>query len=301
MLHVFIINSFSGYGYSSDYIREELKKKENLNCLVFNSEYAGHEAVIAQQIYGFFPDERIRFYICGGSGTFRNVIQNLYESSRVEFAEIPFGINNDFLHVFGNESHKFLNLDSMIKGQHIACDLIKSEECIAHNAISAGYDALAGRFVHRIKYSKSLGKITNHIVGIFAAMLPNSIRANVTFNGKTYNGKFSEIVVAKGCKLGGMMNITNSAKLNDGLVTVALLKHRNKLAFFRAIIAMAKGDADRVNKYWIIEKTDSVRITCQKAINFSADGELLKTDVMDISVEKGRIKYIVPEDLGGLY
>lgn len=74
MLHIFIINSFAGKGGFSEYIRTELEKKKNIEYLIFNSEYPGHEGALAAQLYELFENETIRFYACGGSGTFRNIM-----------------------------------------------------------------------------------------------------------------------------------------------------------------------------------------------------------------------------------
>ena len=72
MLQIFIINSFSGDETTTIGIREELEKIKDMEYLVFNSEYPGHEGEMARQMCNLFPEERIRFYACGGTGTFRN-------------------------------------------------------------------------------------------------------------------------------------------------------------------------------------------------------------------------------------
>lgn len=43
MLQIFIINSFSGDETTTIGIREELEKIKDMEYLVFNSEYPGHE------------------------------------------------------------------------------------------------------------------------------------------------------------------------------------------------------------------------------------------------------------------
>ena len=69
MLQIFIINSFSGDETTTIGIREELEKIKDMEYLVFNSEYPGHEGEMARQMCNLFPEEKIRFYACGGTGT----------------------------------------------------------------------------------------------------------------------------------------------------------------------------------------------------------------------------------------
>ena len=99
MLQIFIINSFSGDETTTIGIREELEKIKDMEYLVFNSEYPGHEGETARQMCNLFPEERIRFYACGGTGTFRNILKGVPEEDlgRVEIAEAAYGLTNDFL------------------------------------------------------------------------------------------------------------------------------------------------------------------------------------------------------------
>ena len=50
MLQIFIINSFSGDETTTIGIREELEKIKDMEYLVFNSEYPGHEGEMARQM-----------------------------------------------------------------------------------------------------------------------------------------------------------------------------------------------------------------------------------------------------------
>ena len=79
MLQIFIINSFSGDETTTIGIREELEKIKDMEYLVFNSEYPGHEGEMARQMCNLFPEEKIRFYACGGTGTFRNILKGVPE------------------------------------------------------------------------------------------------------------------------------------------------------------------------------------------------------------------------------
>lgn len=149
MLQIFIINSFSGDETTTIGIREELEKIKDMEYLVFNSEYPGHEGEMARQMCNLFPEEKIRFYACGGIGTFRNILKGVPEEDlgRVEIAEAAYGLTNDFLNIYGEEREKFKDFRNFIAGKVQPLDYLQTSIGPAHNTVSLGLDGLILRGV----------------------------------------------------------------------------------------------------------------------------------------------------------
>lgn len=302
MLHIFILNALSVKPWQSDELREKIDKLNEQNFLVFNSEYAGHEEILAKQIYDLFPEERIRFYVCGGTGTFRNVINNFMESNRIEFAEIPFGNTNDFLNVFEGEKDKFMDFDRMINGRVIDCDYICSDVGIAHNTISVGFDTIPERILSGFPGLSVLGiRIVYLILGFFSVMFKSSFKANVVIDGVTYNGTFEEIIISKGNTFGAVLNLPGEVNLNDGMLTVNILRRKNFLSKLKGMLALLKKNNDKVLKYWQTIKAKDVSIITEKMLHFNFDGEIQICNHLN-SVRTGTkpLKYVVPYDIGGV-
>ena len=153
MLQIFIINSFSGDETTTIGIREELEKIKDMEYLVFNSEYPGHEGEMARQMCNLFPEEKIRFYACGGTGTFRNILKGVPEEDlgRVEIAEAAYGLTNDFLNIYGEEREKFKDFRNFIAGKVQPLDYLQTSIGPAHNTVSLGLDGLILRGVLHLK------------------------------------------------------------------------------------------------------------------------------------------------------
>ena len=71
----FLLLIFSGDETTTIGIREELEKIKRYGISGIQFEYPGHEGEMARQMCNLFPEEKIRFYACGGTGTFRNILK----------------------------------------------------------------------------------------------------------------------------------------------------------------------------------------------------------------------------------
>ena len=100
MKHIFIVNPYAGNMTFANNLRQQLEKIEGFEYFLFNSRYTGNETELTKKIVHFFPDEQLRIYACGGSGTFRNVLEGVGENPLVELAFYPCGMTNDFLYQF---------------------------------------------------------------------------------------------------------------------------------------------------------------------------------------------------------
>ena len=128
MKHIFIINPMAMNGQVSRKIRkklEEIKAKTGFDYLVFDSEYQGHEKVLAERICTIFSDEPLRFYACGGSGTFQRMLSGITNLTLSEAACCPLGLTNDFIKCFGADSYpKFMDIEKLISGGSVPMDII---------------------------------------------------------------------------------------------------------------------------------------------------------------------------------
>ena len=57
------------------------------------------EKEIVERIAQYFKGEKVRIYSCGGSGTFRNILNSVSDLSNVELAYYACGLTNDFLKI----------------------------------------------------------------------------------------------------------------------------------------------------------------------------------------------------------
>lgn len=302
MLHVFIINSFAGKGDFSDNIREELSKIDNIEYLVFNSEYPGHETVVAKQIYDLFPDETIRFYVCGGSGTFRNVMKGLDNFDRVEFAEVPYGASNDFLSVYGDKRENFKNIKDLIYGKVTYVDYISTNVGPAHNTLSAGFDT---------KFSQTMEKYANSFFSggklLYLTSLCRVVLADSSINGKIYidgeecEGKYMEIICSIGTRFGAFFTISEDTSVTGGYFKMLLIPKRNFFKKMYSFIGLITNNRKMIDKYCISRNAKSVEIylsqDSKSGCGCNFDGEIEKKDCVYGKVVQKGLKYVLPRGL----
>ena len=112
MKHIFVINSHAGKKNFATELRRQLSQIPDFDYYVFNTRKAGEEAELVRQIRQIFDDEKLRFYCCGGSGTFRNMLNGFERFDDMEIAFYPCGITNDFMKIFGKDMSAFTNIRS---------------------------------------------------------------------------------------------------------------------------------------------------------------------------------------------
>lgn len=300
MLHVFIINSFAAEGKYTDGIREKLASISDFEYLVFNSEYAGHESELARQIYDMFSDERIRFYACGGSGTFRNIFNSIPDITNVEFAELPCGITNDFLKCFGDKGESFFDLKNLINGDVWKLDYIDTNLGRVHNTVSMGIDVDVGNAMEIIrKVPFFRGVVPNTIAAVWALVLSKPQKLSVVLDDRTYEDELLQIMIGNGSTLGGIFKIDDDKIPNDSLLDVVLIPQAKLMKKNKAFAAQLKADRKIKEKYSIVDRCSSFEIksTEGKIINVDLDGEIMSCEFITGKVVGRGMNFVVPKNI----
>lgn len=300
MLHVFIINAFAAEGKYTDGIREKLASIPDFEYLAFNSEYAGHEAVLAKQIYEMFTEERIRFYACGGSGTFRNIFNAVPDISNVEFAEFPCGITNDFLKCFGDERDSFSVLENLIDGDVWKLDYIDTNMGRAHNMVSMGLDVEIGNSMTVIrKFPYFKGTMPNIISGLWALVFTKAQRLAVKLDSEIYDDNLIQIAIGNGSTLGGIFKIAEDRIADDNYLDAVIIRNVKLIRKCKAFAAQLNIDRKLNEKYRIIKRCRSFEIKSPegKMINIDLDGEIMSCECVKGKVVSRGMNFVVPKNI----
>ena len=128
MRHIFIINPVAGNKPQKENFYSEILdicRKNDIDPLVFISEYPGYEKEMTEKICALFPNEFLRFYSVGGSGTLVNIISGIKDFTRTEVACYPTGLSNDILKSYGDTAGEFKSLENLINGRVDYLDVIR--------------------------------------------------------------------------------------------------------------------------------------------------------------------------------
>ena len=164
-----------------------------------------------------------------------------------------------------------------------------------HFVIGAGVgvdaDMIAGAsFAMKRRY----GFLAYFISGIGAGIKLNRFRYRVTADGVLHEGEAVSVLVANiGSILGGLITLGRQINETDGLFHVCVFSPANVLDAFRVFGRMLAGDvsADGSVTYIAGKKFRFETIPARSA---QADGELLGETPLDITVQPGAARLLVP-------
>ncbi len=297
IIHIFIINPTAGGRDRSENIRKFLARKEHFQYLVFDTDRPGQESELVKKMLTLFEGDAIRFYICGGSGTFSNAISAIDDLSKVEIAHYPCGSTNDYLKIFGRSMKLFYNMDNLIRGEVMSMDYMKCTDVNAMLFASCGITARVEKVAHNQRLLMSTNFAFAYTLAFLLVFLWNpSIDYYVDIDGEDYSGEYGLIYIGNGHTMGGFYTPFPNTDPNDGQFEVLLLKKIPNIKLIRFIQYFQKGMVDKLRKSCIITKGKKITIRRkdEKDILFNCDGEMVTRKQMQCEIIDHGINYIVP-------
>lgn len=308
--HIFILNRYAGNKNFISIIREtlaELAEREHLRYFIFVTKYAGFETEIVKEIQSIFSDEKLRFYSCGGSGTFRNMINGIDDLEHTQVGFIPYGLTNDFIKMFNGKEELFLDIEKVIKGNVLDVDYIQTNKGIMLNTFSFGFDADVITKLDEWKILKLFGDNMPYNVSSLWAVLfakRHSYIVEYELEGQEpqkYEGNLLECFFGNGCHLGGILNMTDHQNIsyNDGLGYFRLIKNKNVFYTLIFMLALIKKKYHLLDKYSINGNCNCIKVRRSDGKNFivNQDGEAIKCAEWQVNMKQKGLHLLVPFDI----
>lgn len=310
MVHVFIVNPIAGISDKTEYIRNVLAEREDIQYIVFSTEEAGDEYRITREVREIFDDEVVRIYVCGGSGTLSNVLNALDDNDwdHVEIGFYPCGLTNDFLKNFGQNRSKFEDLNAIIDGKVRMVDFMHShgDETgeIMHNDLLFSSVGITAQIQDLANAFNAVGKMRPTILYSLCALLSmpfcNASDYELTIDGVDYSGEYKLAYIGNSvCMGGGFFPIRKNISCQDGIINVFLIKNFPMWQFLRYIRGFMNGDlAEKESKTCIVTAGKHVVLKRKdnKPMIINSDGEIHKDEMWDMQVIHNKLKFIVPRD-----
>lgn len=227
----------------------------------------------------------------GGDGTSRLVASALVETSGV-LGIIPMGRGNDYATGLGIPRHPLEACEILKNGIPRTVDVGKTSKGeIFLNVCGAGFDAEVNSMATKLQWLKG-GFV--YTLCVFATLIKYQARFfRLEFDGKTWEGKAMMVGVANAPYYGGGMLLAPSAKLDDGLFTICLVKEIGKIEFVRTFPRVFKGThvthpaVEIFNASW-------VRISGEEGLESIADGDFLSKLPLELETVPNALKVMVP-------
>lgn len=302
MVHVFIVNPIVCEDDMAQKLRERLSRIPGLNYYVLTTREAGHERELVEMLCHFFDSETIRFYSVGGSGTLYHVLNGLPELSRVELACIPYG-TCDFLRNFTENLDLFRNIESMIEGEVVYVDYIKTNLGRSLNTVSFGMDSdvLAG--TETLRGLAIFGSKVPYIIATFyAAFISRNKVYNLKVDDKEMrHERVTEFFYGNGGILGKKLHLGIDAEVTDGIANYTYLRNKSSAGRIKIIIDSIKNNKEKLAKETLIGTVKKFYAKRENGYSFKVnmDGEIVSATEFSAEIVQQGLKFVVPKEVTG--
>ena len=237
----------------------------------------------------------------GGDGTLHHVVngilrQRYIKSSEIKLGVIPLGTGNDWIKTYHIPTNLEQVIDVLQNNHTVYQDvgvirLANGETEYFNNIGGIGYD---GYVVKKLNSLKRLGSIGYLLSGLQGLLFYRKSKYQIKIQDQIIEEKCLMILFGICQYSGGGMQMTKDSNPNDGFLDVTIAKN---FSFFDLILNLPKlyngkiVDHQKVSNY----KVKTIDI---KEINGSsfieADGELIGTSSLQVSIIPNGIQVIVP-------
>ncbi len=301
MKHIFIINPKAGTVDKSELILAEIESLfSNLDeeYFTFVTEYPTHATELTRSMCGFFENETIRFYACGGLGTVCEVLNGIVNFDKAELAVYPIGISNDIIEAFPRNKDGFFDLAHLFKAKIKKVDIIKANELYAINHVCFGLDAQVGADMNKTFYRK-MGLLHPSLAYMLPAIhnIPKirTIQHNLFCDDLKCELSFSFGVAMNGIRYGRSFHPRKRTDICDGILNVSLSLVSNAAQFFKNIQSYKEGAENAaIHSYYDVKKF-RVKRKDLAPILLNYDGEITKVDEIKIEVIPRILNFVLPE------
>lgn len=298
MKHLFIINPAAG---SRDRTKKysqaihEACTRRDLDYRIEVSAAPGECRRLAREAAQ--TGEEYRIYACGGDGTLNEVVSGVAGYDNASVTVFSGGSGNDFVKLF-SDPRAFFDIDRLLDAQETTFDLIRCNEDYSLNICSVGLDARIGTDVANYKRIPLLSGFRAYAV----STLMNVIRGIsehyvVEINGETVDGQHTLICVCNGRYYGGGFYPVPEADPSDGWLDVLLIQKVSRLQVAQVIGKYKAGRYQELSHLVRHIRTKQLTIHCDGPTAINLDGELRRSDVVDIRLAEEKLRFFYPKGI----
>lgn len=300
MKHIFIVNPYAGNMTFANNLREQLEAIDGLDFYLFNSRSVGNETALVKRICGFFPEETLRIYACGGSGTLKYVLDGIEDFERCEVAFYPCGTTNDYLKIFNEaDRERFLDIEELITGDVVESDYLQTNHGRAINTVTFGLDTSFMEIDTIDRGSRTVGISEAYTWNLFKSLFHiNRMDVKLYIDSAAFDASYMEVAFFNGICLGGSLLLGEEFQHNNGRCNYVLIPSRGIGYFASLMLSLMGGNTKRLKEStsWGSDMKRAVFMRSDMSeLLVNMDGEFVKAaGEWTIEVVKGGLKFVVP-------
>ena len=304
MKYCFIINPASGKPETKADLENKIKEfgsSRGIDFTVLYTSKAGDATTLIKDFAESIPDERIRFYACGGDGTLCeavNGVMSIEDRERVSLGVIPVGTGNDFVRCF-SPRELFFDIGAQVDAEDLLVDLIKCNDTYAVNMVNIGFDCQVVVKTAVIKKKKFVPSRMAYICGLVATLAKKpGVTMDLAADGE--EAKHREYLLttfANGKFCGGGFYSNPQSEIQSGTINALFINDVSRRRFLGLVGSYKKGTHLTEKNKDILHSEISERysISFDAPTEISVDGEIIKTSSLELSCVPQAIRFLVPK------
>lgn len=301
MEHIFIINPSAGQGKAAKLIPqiESALEGSEFQYSIYTTKAAGDAERFVRETCE--AGQEVRFYVCGGDGSFHEAVNGVKGFPQAEIGLIPVGTGNDFIRNFGKKSG-FMDILSQVEGESMACDVIDINGRYVVNMANIGFDCEVAAQAGEWKKKPLISGPVAYLMGIVAEFAkPMGKRMAFRWaDGTTMTGKFLLCTIANGSFCGGGFCSSPKAALDDGLMDVGIVQMLSRRKFVGILPKYKTGtylNTKLGEEKVLYEKYSKLELAVAEPTNISIDGEISQFTYLKAEMVSKAFRFIVPKGL----
>lgn len=230
--------------------------------------------------------------VVGGDGTFSDVLNGVGESG-IEVIFGPNGTGNDFVRMFDLPKDTIAAIEKQLNSPVNYIDIGKCNDRYFLNVTGCGFDVEVLRVADQFKEKASA--IGAYLRGAYSAIKnykPMDVVVSID-DGPEKTIPTTVLSVGNGSYIGGGMKAVPGACVNDGMLDVMIAGKVNRISIYGLLLLFVAGKHPLIKKVVSTARCKKIRIK-GKDLYLEADGEIFRSDEVELSVLPGALKTRLP-------
>ena len=299
--HLFIINPHAGKGKEQATLPERIRdaaQELGVEAAVCIPEHPGDARdAIAKAAAG---GGSLRVYACGGDGTVKETVNAAAHFENVSVGIYPCGSGNDYVKSLPADISLCRDLKALMRGEICRMDLVDVDGELCCNMTNIGFDALVA---HRMRLFRRIPLVTGPLAYSLAVVAGVVSRMSWTMkatfdDGEEIVGPFMLCAAGVGRVCGGKYMALPTAKLNEGIMDVCMLRQVPRRRFPSLIGIYKAGrhlEDPRVAGIVTYRRCKSLRLRLDRPAARAVDGEIVKGTEFNLQIRPGALRLILPK------
>ncbi len=298
----FLINPAAGRKNRVSEMKERIRNTLDLlqrEARILISSRPGEVTQLVKRLAAEHPHSQLRFYVCGGDGTFQQAVQGAVHQPHVAVAPVPIGSGNDFIRSFDRyRKEDFMNLSALMQGEIQRVDALDVNGTVGVNVASVGMDAKTAKLMPALRRVPFLGGSISYVFSLgIAFFTATKNRFSFEVDGRNLDYGKKECIIAtaaNGRYYGGGFQTAPRARMDDGEMDFLCVPSISRLRFLSLVGLYKRGEHLEKLNFIQYRRCKTLRICCDKPILVNVDGEVFSMENPTLRLLEKALNVILP-------